>query len=130
MIAIFLFLNCAFATTANILLKHSAIAVSMPAFIAFQIAGNLIGFAGILAYTGLLRKLPLHVAFPLTQGLAAIGILVFGSVLIFREAFSVKEGVGCALVIAGIVLIGLGSGKRGESRVGKGTDGGGEEEEC
>jgi multidrug transporter EmrE-like cation transporter len=50
--------------------------------------GNLAGLVGVLTYTGVLKKMPLHLAFPLTQGLVALGVLVIGSYGIFHESFS------------------------------------------
>jgi len=98
--------NIVLATTANILLKFSADASSPAAFVAFQIAGNLAGLGGILAYTSLLARMPIHVAFPLTQGAAALSIAFVGSVVIFRESFTLREALGFAAVAAGILLIG------------------------
>ena len=103
-----LFVLCyfAFVTAANIFLKYSAIASSTIGFLVFQIAGNLSGFVGILAYTGLMRTTPLHIAFPVTQGVAILGIQLIGSLLVFREAYSVTQVIGTVCVAIGIVLVG------------------------
>lgn len=103
-----LFLICYFAsiTVANMLLTVSAHANALVSFLVFQIAGNLVGFLGILAYTGLLRTLPLHVAFPLSRGAAVIGVQLVASLLVFREVFKLTEIAGTVVVAAGVILVG------------------------
>jgi multidrug transporter EmrE-like cation transporter len=54
-----------------------------------------------------MRSLPLHIAFPLTQGLAVLGVQLVASVAVFREAFTPAEAAGSALVAAGIALVGV-----------------------
>ena len=109
-----LVVNLVFATAANILIKLSSDAATAALFIVFQIAGNVAGLLGVLAYTGVLKRLPLHIGYPLTQGIAAIGVLGFGSVLVFKESFGTREAIGCALVVAGVALVGIGARKRGK----------------
>jgi len=105
--AFFLAFYCAAITAANVLLKLSADAGRLWAFLTFQAAGNLAGLAGILVYTWLMRSMPLHVAFPLSRGAGVLGVQLVGSILIFREAFTLKETVGAVAVTAGIILVGL-----------------------
>jgi multidrug transporter EmrE-like cation transporter len=69
--------------------------------------GNLAGLLGVLTYTGVLKKLPLHLGFPLTQGLVAIGVLLVGSLCIFRESFTLNQIIGCVLVLGGVMVLGL-----------------------
>lgn len=95
------------STTANVLLKLSAGAPALAPFLVLQIAGNLTGFVGVLSYTGLLKHMPLHLAFPITQGLAALGILFAASILVFHEPFTLTEAAGCAIVVVGVVLVGF-----------------------
>ncbi len=99
-------------TAANIFLKLSADASSLLPFLLLQLAGNLAGLAGVLAYTGLMRTLPLHVAFPLTQGVAVLGVQLVASLAVFREAFTAAEAAGSALIGAGIVLVGVAARQR------------------
>ena len=96
-------------TSANVVLKLSAGAGSLWFFIATQAAGNLLGFVGILAYTGLLQTLPLHIAFPLSRGLVVLGIQLVASLLVFHETFRPTEAAGAVLVAAGIILAGMGA---------------------
>jgi multidrug transporter EmrE-like cation transporter len=105
--AAFLLCYLVFVTAANIFLKMSADAGSAWLFIEMQVAGNLSGFVGILAYTGLLRKLPLHVAFPLSRGMAVLGVQVIASLVVFHEVFRLREAVGMVLVAIGVVLVGV-----------------------
>ena len=94
-------------TAANILLKRSSQAPRALPFIVMFAAGNLAGFAGVLAYTAVLRMTPLHIAFPLSRGLVVLGIQLFAALVVFREAFALREVAGIALVTAGIILVGL-----------------------
>jgi multidrug transporter EmrE-like cation transporter len=113
--ALFLLCYAVFVTAANVMFKLSAQAGSASHFLLFQAGGNLAGFAGILLYTGLMRTLPLHVAFPLSRGFTAIGIQFVASVLVFHEVFRPTEAAGTALVIGGIICVGLGA-RRGEGK--------------
>lgn len=94
-----------FVTAANVLLKQAAGAQAGLPFLALLAAGNIAGFAGILAYTGLLQTLPLHIAFPLSRGFSVIGILA-SSLLLFHEQLKVTEALGAVLVTGGIILVG------------------------
>lgn len=113
---LFLACYCIFVTAANALLKLSADAVGVWAFLVFQVAGNLAGLAGVLLYTGLLQKMPLHVAFPLSRGVGVLGVQLVASLLVFHEVFKPTEAAGAVVVAAGIVLAGMGT--RGETRTG------------
>jgi uncharacterized membrane protein len=96
-----------FVTAANVFLKLSSGAGTVAYFLVMQIAGNLAGFVGILAYTGLLQTLPLHVAFPISRGLVVLGVQLAASLLFFHEIFTLTEAVGAALVAAGVILVGV-----------------------
>ncbi len=93
-------------TLASAGFKLSAGSSDWRGFWLWQIAGNLAGFAGVLALTGLLRLVPLHVAYPVTQGLAVIGVQVLSAWLFFRETIELTQWLGTLLIVAGIVLIG------------------------
>ena len=96
-----------FVTASNVFLKLSADAHGTAAFLVMFAAGNVAGFVGILAYTGLLRTLPLHVAFPLSRGLVVLGVQLLASVVFFRETFTLREAAAVVLVTAGIILVGV-----------------------
>jgi len=93
---------------ANASFKMSATSPEWRGFLAWQVAGNLAGFITVLTLTGLLRYLPLHVAYPVTAGLAVVGVQVVAARLLSGEAISGGQWLGTALVIAGIVLVGRG----------------------
>ncbi len=95
-----------FVTASNVLLKLSADAGEPWRLVAMFAAGNVAGFVGVLAYTGLLRTLPLHVAFPLSRGLVVLGVQLLASLAFFHERFTLREAGGVALVTAGIILVG------------------------
>jgi multidrug transporter EmrE-like cation transporter len=105
--ALFLICYLASITAANAILTLSAHADAVWPFILLQIAGNLAGFLGILVYTGLLRTLPLHVAFPLSRGAAVIGVQLIASFIIFHESYKLTEIAGTVIVVAGVILVGM-----------------------
>jgi multidrug transporter EmrE-like cation transporter len=109
---LFLACYCIFVTAANALLKLSANASDVWLFLVFQAAGNLAGLGGVLLYTGLLRRMPLHLAFPLSRGVGVLGVQLFASLLVFREVFKPTEAVGALVVAAGIILVGIGTRQR------------------
>lgn len=55
-----------------------------------------------------LETIPVSVAYPVWAGAGAAGVAFFG-VLALRERASVGQVIGVALVVAGIVLLNLGS---------------------
>jgi multidrug transporter EmrE-like cation transporter len=94
-------------TGAHVALKKSAARRGVKAFILWQVVGNLAGFIGVLAYTALLRALSLHVAYPLTEGLTAIGVQIVGGMILFREKISQRAWAGAGLILCGIVLFSI-----------------------
>ncbi len=98
--------NLLFNIVANASFKLSAASPTLRGFVTWQIVGNLAGFITVLTLTGLLRHLPLHVAYPVTTGLAVIGVQVVAARWLFGEAISSGQWLGTLLVTLGIVLIG------------------------
>lgn len=98
--------NLLFNIAANASFKASADSRTWRDFLFWQIVGNLAGLITVLTLTGLLRYLPLHVAFPLTTGLMVIGVQVGAAHWIFHESISPSQWLGTGLVTAGILLIG------------------------
>lgn len=93
---------------ANASFKLSAASPGLRGFLAWQIVGNLAGFITVLTLTGLLRYLPLHVAYPITAGLAVVGVQVIAARWFFGEAISPGQWLGALFIIVGIVLVGRG----------------------
>jgi len=101
----FILTNLLFNIIANACFKVSAESTSWRSFLTWQVIGNLAGFITVLTLTGLLRYIPLSVAFPITTGLMVIGVQIVGSWLLFGEVISLQRWVGTALVVAGIVFL-------------------------
>ncbi len=104
---LFLAANLGANTGAHVCLKLSAGGKGVRSFLLWQVLGNLGGFLGVLAYTGLLRGMSLHVAYPLTEGLTAIGVQIVGGMIVFRERIPAAAWAGTGLILAGIVLFSL-----------------------
>ena len=66
--------------------------------------GGMIAILGIYAvgWQQILKRLPLTVAFA-NKAVTLVWSMVFG-VLIFKESISVRQLIGCALAVAGVVL--------------------------
>ena len=75
--------NLGFTVLAKVSFKLSATSSDSRIFQFWQIAGNLAGFVGVLTLTWLLRLIPMHVAYPMTIRLAAVGVQVFAAWLPF-----------------------------------------------
>lgn len=98
--------NLVFNIVANASFKVSASSTQWRSFLLWQVIGNLAGFITVLTLTALLRYIPLSVAYPVTVGLAVIGVQVVGALILFRETISFMQWVGTLLVVIGILLIG------------------------
>ena len=94
-------------TTAHVCLKLSAARKGLKVFVVWQVLGNLAGFVGVLAYTALMRGMSLHVAYPLTEGLTAVGVQLVGGMLLLREKIPAPAWAGTCLILSGIVLFSL-----------------------
>ena len=97
--------NMVFNIFSNVCFKYSIAAFNMRQFVAWQVVGNLAGFLTVITLTWMLKFVPLHVAFPLTTGLAVIGVHIIGSMLIFKEPVSNAQWLGTLAIIAGIILV-------------------------
>ena len=106
-VALLLVANMAANTAAHIFLKRSAGGGGIKRFLFWQVLGNLVGFVGVLAYTLLLKGMPLHTAYPLTEGLTAIGVQLVGGLLVLKEKIRPLAWAGTGLVLAGIALFSL-----------------------
>ncbi len=97
--------NLLFNIVANASFKLSAESPNLHGFLVWQVIGNLSGFITVITLTWLLRYIPLNVAFPVTTGLAVIGVQIIAGGFLFREDLSVGQWLGTVLVVAGIALI-------------------------
>jgi multidrug transporter EmrE-like cation transporter len=98
--------NLAFNVMANASFKISALSANLRGFLFWQVVGNLTGFITALTLTWLLRYDALHVVFPLTTGLAVVGVQVLAAALFFHETITPAQWLGTILIVLGIVLIG------------------------
>ena len=105
LIIIFILTNLLFNVISNASFKYSADSTNWRGFWTWQVVGNLAGLVTVIILTGLLRYIPLSVAFPLTTGLMVIGVQVIASRLLFGESISIQRWIGTALVVAGIVFL-------------------------
>lgn len=99
--------NAAANTGAHVSLKRSAVSRGVKLFLLWQLIGNLAAFLGTLAYTAILHGTSLHVAYPLTEGLSAVGVQIVGSMILFRERIPPLAWAGTGLILSGIVLFSL-----------------------
>lgn len=98
--------NLFFNILANASFKVSIANHDWSHFLVWQVIGNLAGFITVLTLTGLLVFIPLHVAFPITTGLAVIGVQIASAKYIFSEPVSAPQWLGTILIVVGILLIG------------------------
>ncbi len=97
--------NMLFNILANTSFKYSAMSQSWRGFLTWQVLGNLAGLITVITLTFLLRSVPLNVAFPITTGLAVIGVQVIAARLLFHESISPAQWLGTLFIVIGIVLI-------------------------
>lgn len=100
--------NLLFNIVANASFRMSAASSEWRGFLVWQVVGNVAGLITVLTLTWLLRLIPLHVAYPLTTGLAVIGVQMIAACWLFGETISPAQWLGTLLVVTGIVLIGRG----------------------
>jgi len=98
--------NLLFNIIANASFRVSAFSPTWRSFLSWQVVGNLAGFITVLTLTGLLRYVPLRVAYPVTTGLAVLGVQVVAAGFLFREPVTPVQWLGTLFVAMGIVLIG------------------------
>ena len=100
-----LVINLIFNVIANAGFKLSAESLTLRGFLNWQVIGNLAGFITVLTLTGLLHYIPLHIAFPVTTGLAVIGVQIAAGRWFFGEAISPERWFGTILVVIGILFL-------------------------
>ncbi len=98
-------LNLAFNVLSNAGFRMSAFSGSWRGFLVWQIVGNVAGFITVLTLTALLRYMPLGVAFPLTTGLAIVGVELIAAAWLFQEPISQRQWIGTLAIVAGIWLL-------------------------
>jgi multidrug transporter EmrE-like cation transporter len=94
-----------FNVLANVAFRWSARGATWTDVVVWQIAGNVAGFATVVALTVLLRYLPLGVAFPVTTGLGIIAVQVVAARWIFAEPIGAMQWSGALLIVLGVFLV-------------------------
>jgi len=98
-------LNMAFNILANASFRISAMSPNWRGILTWQAVGNIAGFITVITLTLLLRHMPLNIAFPLTTGLAVLGVQVVASIWLFHEPISQRQWIGTLAIVMGIWLI-------------------------
>ena len=98
-------LNVVFSILANAAFRASARSATWSAVLSWQVVGNLAGLITVVSLTGLLRYLPLTVAFPVTTGMSILGVQLFAARCLFNEPINALQWAGSLLIGAGILLI-------------------------
>jgi len=88
--------NLFFNVVANASFKVSATSPNWRSFLTWQVIGNLAGFITVLTLT---------VAYPVTVGLAVIGVQVGAVRWLFHEPITQAQWLGTLLIAAGILLV-------------------------
>jgi multidrug transporter EmrE-like cation transporter len=98
-------LNVVFNIVANAAFRISARSATWGDVVAWQILGNLAGFVTVLSLTGLLRYMPLAVAFPITTGISILGVQVVAAKWLFQEPINLLQWTGAVLIGIGVFLV-------------------------
>jgi undecaprenyl phosphate-alpha-L-ara4N flippase subunit ArnE len=98
-------LNMAFNILANVSFRISAMSATWRGILTWQVIGNLAGLITVITLTLLLRHMPLSIAFPLTTGLAVLGVQLVAAIWLFHEPISRQQWLGTLAIVIGIWLI-------------------------
>jgi multidrug transporter EmrE-like cation transporter len=105
MITALIVLNVLFSIVANAALRVSAQSATWTGVVTWQIVGNLAGFVTVLCLTGLLRTVPLAIAFPVTTGLSIVGVQLVAAKWLFHESIDAVQWAGALLIVLGVFLL-------------------------
>jgi multidrug transporter EmrE-like cation transporter len=97
-----------FTVVSNVGFKRSAASSGTRDFLRWQAVGNVAGFLSVLALTGILRFIPLHLATAFTVGLGFVAIQFFGAHLVCGETITTSQWLGITLIAVGVVVVSLG----------------------
>lgn len=105
MLAALIALNVVFSIVANAAFRVSARSETWSGVLTWQVAGNLAGFVTVVTLTGLLRYVPLTIAFPVTTGMSILGVQIVAARWIFNEPVNAMQWAGALLIALGIFLV-------------------------
>jgi multidrug transporter EmrE-like cation transporter len=98
-------LNVVFSIVANAAFRISARSATWSDVLVWQVLGNLAGLLTVLSLTGLLRYMPLAVAFPITTGISILGVQVVAAKWLFHEPINLMQWTGAVLIGVGVFLV-------------------------
>jgi multidrug transporter EmrE-like cation transporter len=98
-------LNTLSSVIANAAFEISARSATFRDVLTWQLLGNLAGLVTVVTLTGLLRYVPLSVAFPLTTGASILGVQVVAATWLFHEPMNAARWTGSPLIGVGVLLV-------------------------
>jgi multidrug transporter EmrE-like cation transporter len=98
-------LNVTFSILANAAFRLSAGGATWSNVLTWQVLGNLAGLITVFTFTGLLRYMPLTIAFPLTTGMSILGVQLVAAQWLFHEPVNTVQWMGSLLIGVGIFLV-------------------------
>src|SRR5262249_42046899 len=98
-------LNVLFSIVANAAFRVSAHSMSWSQILTWQVVGNLAGFVTVVTLTGLLRYMPMALAFPLTTGMSILGVQIVAAKWLFNEPINAVQWIGSFLIGFGVFLV-------------------------
>jgi multidrug transporter EmrE-like cation transporter len=104
-VTVLLALNLLFNILANTAFRISARSGSWREILSWQVTGNAAGFVTAVTLTGLLRYVPLSIAFPVTTGMSILGVQVIAAWGLFHEPIDAVQWLGSLLIGVGIFLL-------------------------
>ena len=104
-VTVLLALNLLFNILANASFRISARSASWREVLTWQVTGNAAGFVTAITLTGLLRYVPLSIAFPVTTGMSILGVQVVAAWCLFHEPIDAVQWLGSLLIGVGIFLL-------------------------
>jgi multidrug transporter EmrE-like cation transporter len=105
MMAALVALNVLFSIVANAAFRVSARSATWSGVVTWQVLGNLAGFVTVVCLTGLLRYVPLAIAFPVTTGMSILGVQLVAARWLFNEPVNPVQWAGALLIGLGVFLI-------------------------
>jgi multidrug transporter EmrE-like cation transporter len=104
-VTVLLAVNLLFNVLASAAFRISARSASWREVMSWQVTGNAAGFVTAVTLTGLLRYVPLSIAFPVTTGMSILGVQVIASWCLFHEPIDAVQWLGSLLIGVGIFLL-------------------------
>ncbi len=98
-------LNVIFSIVANAAFRVSARSATWSDVVVWQVVGNLAGFITVVSLTGLLRDVPLAIAFPVTTGISILGVQLVAARWLFNESITPVQWAGAVLLVLGVFLV-------------------------